>query len=51
MSPELLFLFALFLGGAVTGLWPECGPGSGWAALLFVAVLPPLGIVLASSFC
>ncbi len=51
MQPELIFLFALFVGGAVTGLWPECGPGSGWAVLLFAGAVPPLGIGLAWSFC
>jgi hypothetical protein len=51
MSPELVFMFGLFGCGAVAGLLARCGPGSGWPALAFVAVLPPLGIGLAYAFC
>ena len=51
MDTQLIFLFALFVGGAVTGLWPECGPGSGWAALFFAGALPPLGDWQAASIC
>ena len=51
MTPEIILLLVLFAGGAVVGLWPNCGPGSGWAALFFVSALPPLGVGLAWSFC
>ena len=41
----------LFAFGALSGLLAQWGPLSGWAALAFPLVLPPLGIGLARLFC
>jgi len=51
MTSENLFLLTLFAGGAFLGLLSRWGPLSGWAALVFPLVLPPLGIGLAIAFC
>lgn len=51
MNSEMLIMLGLFACGAVVGLLLRCGPGSGWVALAFAAVLPPLGIGLTSVFC
>jgi hypothetical protein len=50
MNPEML-VFGLFGGGALAGLLSRWGPLSGWAALAFPCVVPPLGISLAALFC
>ena len=41
----------LFAFGALAGLLSRWGPLSGWAALGFPLVLPPLGIGLTALFC
>ena len=52
MSPdEIVFILGLFACGAVAGLLSRWGPLSGWAALIFPAVLPPLGIGMSILFC
>jgi hypothetical protein len=51
MTTENLFLLALFGCGAFAGLLSRWGPISGWAALAFPLLLPPLGIGLTESFC
>jgi hypothetical protein len=53
MSPdsEVFLVFGLFAGGAAAGLLSRWAHLSGWAALLFPAVLPPLGIGLGLLFC
>ena len=51
MTDENVLLLALFVGGAVVGLLSRWGPLSGWAALAFPLLLPPLGVVLAALFC
>ncbi len=48
---ELLLTLGLFVFGIVAGLVSRWGPLSGWAALAFPTVLPPLGIGLTISFC
>jgi hypothetical protein len=42
---------ALFAVGALAGLLTKWAPLSGWAALAFPLVVPPLGFWLASQFC
>jgi hypothetical protein len=52
MQTELLLLLGLFACGAVAGLLaPRWTSPSGWAALAFPVVLPPLGIGLGCLFC
>jgi hypothetical protein len=51
MPGEVLSLFGMFAGGALAGLLARWGPVSGWAALAFPIVLPPLGILLGTMFC
>jgi hypothetical protein len=54
MSPdaEIVLILGLFASGAVAGLLsPRWAPLSGWAALVFPAVLPALGIGLTCLFC
>jgi len=51
MSAENLFVLGLFACGALAGLLARWGPLSGWAALAFPLVLPPLGIGLTVWFC
>jgi hypothetical protein len=52
MQTELLLLFGLFACGAAAGLLaPRWTSLSGWAALAFPVVLPPLGFWLGCSFC
>jgi hypothetical protein len=48
---EVLFVFGLLAFGAVVGLLSRRGPLSGWAALAFPVVLPPLAIRLMLLFC
>lgn len=48
---EVLLLFGLFGVGAVAGLLSRWGPLSGWAALAFPIVSPPLGLWLGTVFC
>jgi hypothetical protein len=53
MGPEAQVLFmcgVLAFGGGV-GLLSRWGPLSGWAALAFPLVLPPVAIGLSMSFC
>jgi hypothetical protein len=51
VSSENVFLLVLFACGALAGLLSRWGPLSGWAALAFPLVLPPLGIGLVILFC
>jgi hypothetical protein len=51
MLEEALILVGMFAGGAVLGLLSRWGPLSGWAALAFPLVLPPLGFGLTILFC
>ncbi len=51
VEAEVLLMFGLFACGAVAGLLSCRGPLSGWAALVFPVVLPPLGVGLAILFC
>ena len=51
LEAKLLLTLSLFAFGVVAGLVSRRGPLSGWAALAFPAVLPPLGIGLTISFC
>jgi hypothetical protein len=45
---ELLVLLA---AGTVAGLLSRWGPLSGWAALVFPLLVPPVGIGLCVLFC
>ena len=51
MTGENLVLLELFVCGAFAGLLSRWGPLSGWAALAFPLLLPPLGIGLTMLFC
>ena len=51
MPSEALFLLGMFCGGAVAGVLSGRLPLSGWAALAFAVVLPPLGLGLSALFC
>lgn len=51
MIAEVVLMLGLFACGALVGLRARCGPLSGWAALAFPVVLPPLGIGLTRLFC
>lgn len=51
MTPEALILLGMFAGGALAGPLSWWGPPSGWAALAFPLVLPPLAIGLTILFC
>lgn len=52
MQTELLLLLGLFACGAVAGLLaPRWTSPSGWAALAFPVVFPPLGFGLGILFC
>lgn len=51
MDSEVILVFGLFLGGGLIGMLSRWGPLSGWAALVFPLVLPPLGVGLAMTFC
>ncbi len=48
---EFVFLLGMFACGAVAGVLSRLGPLSGWAALAFPVMLPPLSIGLMISFC
>jgi hypothetical protein len=48
---EVLLMLGLFACGAPAGLPARRGPLSGWAALAFPVVLPPLGIGLTRQLC
>jgi hypothetical protein len=48
---DFLFLVAIFTCGALAGWLCRWVPLSGWAALLFPLVLPPLGVWLTALFC
>jgi hypothetical protein len=48
---EVVLMLGLFGCGAVAGLWSRRGPLSGWTALLFPGILPPLAIGLTLLFC
>jgi len=48
---EILLMLGLFACGTMAGLLSRWGPLSGWAALAFSSVLPPLGIGLTRLFC
>lgn len=48
---EVLLMLGLFACGAAAGLLSRWGPLSGWAALAFPLVLPPLGVWLTRVFC
>jgi hypothetical protein len=51
MLAEVLLMLGMFVGGALVGLLARWGPLSGWAALAFPLLLPPLGIGLTIQFC
>jgi hypothetical protein len=51
MNGEMLFFLAMFAGGAIAGLLSSRVPLSGWAALAFPLVLPPVGVGLTMMFC
>ena len=51
MPEEAVILLGMFAGGALAGLLSRWMPTSGWAALAFPLVLPPLGVGLAALFC
>jgi hypothetical protein len=51
MTAEALLPLGLFASGALAGLLARWGPLSGWAALAFPLVVPPLGAGLAAAFC
>lgn len=51
MPAETLILLGMFAGGALAGLLSRWGPLSGWAALAFPLVLPPVAIGLTILFC
>ena len=51
LDAEIVLTLASFACGAVVGLLSRRGPLSGWAALFFPAVLPPLAIGLMALFC
>jgi hypothetical protein len=48
---ETLLMLGLFACGALAGLLSRWGPLSGWAALAFPLVVPPVGIWLTRLFC
>ena len=48
---EVLFLSGMIVLGAVAGFLSRRGPLSGWAALAFPLVLPPLALGLIRAFC
>jgi hypothetical protein len=48
---EIVLMLGLFVLGGCVGLLARWGPRSGWAALGFPLVLPPLGIWLSQVFC
>jgi hypothetical protein len=50
-TQELVILLGLFACGAAGGLLSRHGPVSGWAALGFPLVLPPVGFWLTVLFC
>jgi hypothetical protein len=53
VSPEweTVLMLGLFACGALAGLLSRWGPLSGWVALAFPLVLPPLGVWLTALFC
>jgi len=51
MTAETVYVLEVFAFGALLGLLSRWGPLSGWAALAFPLVLPPVGIVLTQAFC
>jgi hypothetical protein len=51
VTEEVLFLLGMFGGGALVGLLSRWGPLSGWLALAFPLLLPPLGFGLTIWFC
>ena len=53
MSPDaqVLFMFGVLALGGGLGLLSRWGPLSGWAALAFPLVLPPVAIGLSMAFC
>ena len=53
MGPEaqVLFMFGVLALGGGVGLLSRWGPLSGWAALAFPLVLPPVAIGLCMAFC
>jgi hypothetical protein len=51
VSRETLLMLGLFACGALAGVLSRWGPLSGWAAMAFPLVLPPLGIGLTRLFC
>jgi hypothetical protein len=48
---EIVLMLGVFACGALAGLLSRWGPLSGWAALAFALLLPPLGIGLTRLFC
>ena len=48
---EILLMVGLFACGTLAGLLARWGPLSGWLALAFPLVLPPLGVILTRLFC
>jgi hypothetical protein len=51
MTEEMVLMLALFACGALAGWLSRWGPLSGWAALVFPLVIPPMGILLTRLFC
>ena len=48
---EFQFLSAMFACATLAGLSSRWAPLSGWAALAFPILLPPLGLGLTMLFC
>ena len=48
---QIAILLGMFVFGAVAGTLSRLGPLSGWAALVFPAVLPPVSVGMTMLFC
>jgi hypothetical protein len=48
---EFALLLGMFAFGTSMGLFSRWGPLSGWAALAFPLVIPPLGVWFCALFC
>ena len=51
MTSDSLFVLGILACGALAGWVARWGPLSGWAALAFPLIVPPLGIGLGMQFC
>jgi hypothetical protein len=48
---EAIFLLAVFCCALLAGILSRWGPLSGWAALVFPLLVPPVGFGLTLAFC